>query len=97
MTEVQKILNTLEELKLNYSFSKNTFTLNEACAYTSISKSYMYKLTSSNKIPHYNPFGKKLYFNKDELDKWLTSEFDETTQNNISNQHNQWAEQILNK
>jgi len=73
MTEVEKILATLEELKLTSSFSKNTLTLKEACAYTSISQSYMYKLTASCKIPYHNPFGKKLYFNKNELDRWLTS------------------------
>ena len=76
MTEAKRILETLEELKLNFSFSKNTLTLNEACAYTSISKSYMYKLTASCKIPYHNPFGKKLYFNKNELDRWLTSNFE---------------------
>ena len=73
MTESEKILATLEELKLTSSFSKNTLTLKEACAYTSISQSYMYKLTASCKIPYHNPFGKKLYFNKNELDRWLTS------------------------
>ena len=73
MTEAEKILATLEELKLTSSFSKNTLTLKEACAYTSISQSYMYKLTASCKIPYHNPFGKKLYFNKNELDRWLTS------------------------
>lgn len=73
MTESEKILATLEELKLTSSFSKNTLTLKEACAYTSISQSYMYKLTASYKIPYHNPFGKKLYFNKNELDRWLTS------------------------
>ncbi|MDC1276022.1 helix-turn-helix domain-containing protein [Flavobacteriaceae bacterium] len=73
MTESEKILATLEELKLTSSFSKNTLTLKEACAYTSISQSYMYKLTASCKIPYHNPFGKKLYFNKNELDSWLTS------------------------
>ena len=76
MTEAERILETLEELKLNFSFSKNTLTLNEARAYTSISKSYMYKLTASCKIPYHNPFGKKLYFNKNELDRWLTSNFE---------------------
>ena len=79
MTEEKRILETLEELKLNYSFSKNTLTLNEACAYTSISKSYMYKLTASCKIPFHNPFGKKLYFNKNELDRWLTSNSENET------------------
>ena len=93
MTEAKKILETLEELKLNYSFSKKTLTLNEACAYTGISKSYMYKLTASCKIPYHNPFGKKLYFNKVELDRWLTSYTDNYERKSLEN--DKWASTIL--
>ena len=46
-------------------------TLEEAADYLGFSKSYLYKLTSANKIPHYKPQGKRLYFAKSELDKWL--------------------------
>ena len=46
-------------------------TLEEAAKYLDVSKSYLYKLTSSNKIPHYKPQGKRIYFAKSELDAWL--------------------------
>ena len=46
-------------------------TLEEAADYLGFSKSYLYKLTSANKIPHYKPQGKRLYFAKSELDTWL--------------------------
>ena len=36
-----------------------------------LSKSYLYKLTSGNLIPHYKPQGKMLYFEKTELEAWL--------------------------
>jgi len=31
----------------------------------------MYKLTCSNRIPHFKPHGKVLYFSKAEIDAWL--------------------------
>jgi excisionase family DNA binding protein len=95
MSDTQKILKALEELKISNSFNKGVLTLNEACAYTSISKSYMYKLTSLNKVPHYNPFGKKLYFNKDELESWLTTGEYNLPQIAKINEFENWAEEIL--
>ena len=46
-------------------------TLEEAADYLGLSKSYLYKLTSAHKIPHYKPQGKRLYFSKCELNTWL--------------------------
>jgi hypothetical protein len=31
----------------------------------------MYKLTSSQRVPHYKPFGKTLFFNRVQLETWL--------------------------
>ncbi len=47
------------------------FTLLEATKYLDVSRSYLYKLTCYNKIPHYKPQGKRIYFSKNELDTWL--------------------------
>jgi len=46
-------------------------TFEEAAEYTSLSKSTLYKLTCSNKIPCYKPSGKRLYFSKAELEAWI--------------------------
>lgn len=43
----------------------------EACQYLRMSASHLYKLTALKQIPHYCPQGKKLYFRRDEIDKWL--------------------------
>ena len=51
--------------------NKTVLTLNEAAEYTGLSKSYLYKLTSSGMIPHSKPNGKQVYFGKAELDAWL--------------------------
>jgi len=68
----QVIINKLEEISEQLKAQRNKpFTFNEAAAYLGISKSYLYKLTSGGKIPHYKPFGKKIYFDKVMLDDWV--------------------------
>ncbi|MEO2052729.1 MAG: helix-turn-helix domain-containing protein [Allomuricauda sp.] len=52
-------------------FLKPIFTFEEACEYSGLSKSKMYKHTSSGNIPHYKPEGKLIYFLREELDQWL--------------------------
>jgi excisionase family DNA binding protein len=53
------------------TMDKNHLTFKEACEYLDLSESALYRLTSSNRIPHYKPAGKKLYFDRAELDTWL--------------------------
>jgi len=48
-------------------------TFDAAAEYLGISKSYLYKLTSRGQIPHYKPYGRKIYFDKVSLDKWVYS------------------------
>lgn len=52
---------------------KEVLTSVEAARYLGISKSYLYKLTMGQKIPHYKPMGKLCYFNRLELEQWLQS------------------------
>lgn len=56
------------------NFNKEVLTSYEASKYMGVSKSYLYKLTSTRKIPHYkSPLGKMCYFNRRELERWLQS------------------------
>lgn len=50
---------------------KKVLTLEEAAAYSGLSKSHLYKLTSTRGIPCYKPRGKYIYFDREELDQWL--------------------------
>lgn len=52
---------------------KKMLTLQEACNYTGLTKSTLYKLTSSKSIPHYKPGGKMIFFDRSELEDWLRS------------------------
>ena len=58
----------LEEQNL---LKKEVLNFNDACKYLDVSASHLYKLTSQKQIPHFCPQGKKLYFNREELDQWL--------------------------
>lgn len=51
--------------------NKTTLSIEEAAAYTGLAVSYVYKLTSTQQIPHYKPRGKMLTFDRAELDAWM--------------------------
>ena len=50
---------------------KHILSVNEACRYMDISKSYLYKLTHTRTVPFSCPAGKKIYFQKADLDTWM--------------------------
>lgn len=51
--------------------TKDILTLSEASKYLGLSKSQMYQLTMKKQIPYYRPTGKKCYFDRMELNRWL--------------------------
>lgn len=65
------ILERLDRLEKLLIGQKEVLTFDEACDYTGISRSYLYKLTSSGNIPHSKPNGKMLFFEKKKLVDWL--------------------------
>ena len=69
------VLEKLEKLEQRIGeqnlLMKEVLNFNDACSYLDISASHLYKLTSQKSIPHFCPQGKKLYFNRTELDEWL--------------------------
>jgi len=58
-------------LKMQQAMQKQVLNFNETCTYLELSQSHLYKLTSTAAIPHYKPNGKKLYFQREELNQWL--------------------------
>jgi excisionase family DNA binding protein len=66
--KIDERLNRIEKLLLG---SKKVLSFDEACDYTGFSRSYMYKMTGSNNIPHSKPNGKIIFFEKEKLDQWL--------------------------
>ncbi|MFM7895587.1 MAG: helix-turn-helix domain-containing protein [Flavobacterium sp.] len=70
LERIEKLLETQQAMQKQASLKFSTcFCI--ACIYLELSQSHLYKLTSTGSIPHYKPNGKKLYFNRQELDNWL--------------------------
>lgn len=67
---MQSQIDKLEQL---LSCSKETLNFKEACLYTGLSSSQLYKLLNGKEVPHYKPHGKLIFFNRKELDNWLCS------------------------
>lgn len=53
--------------------AKNTLDIDEAALYTGYSKGHLYRMTSLRQIPHCKR-DRKLFFDKAELDRWMTEE-----------------------
>lgn len=50
----------------------NLLTTQEAADYIGLKVSYLHKLMMKRVIPFYKPNGKLCFFDRDDLDKWLT-------------------------
>jgi len=68
--KLESIENMLKEQNI---LKRDVLNITDAVKYMDISYSHLYKLTSRNIIPYYKPGGKKIYFNRKELDTWLLS------------------------
>jgi excisionase family DNA binding protein len=68
-TQILEQLKHLESLIIQGS--KDVFTTSEAALYLGISKSYLYKLTSANRIEFFCPEGKQIYFSRESLNEFL--------------------------
>lgn len=68
---LEKLLQIEQKLEEQSTLQKVVLNFNETCKYLELSPSHLYKLASTRQIPHFCPQGKKLYFNRQELDEWL--------------------------
>ena len=73
-SEVLKRLEVIEQQQAELILvRKDVLSFAEAIKYLDMSDSYVYKLTAKRRIPHYKQ-GKLIYFVREELDRWLTSQ-----------------------
>ena len=78
-TTLQDVIQKLDVLANAVLSNKQTLSIEEAAIYTALSVSYLYKLTSTQQIPHFKPRGKIIYFDRSELDEWLRQNRVKTT------------------
>ncbi len=67
----ETILEKLSNLEQLFQQDEKPLSFQEACRYLDVSKSHLYKLTYKSLITHFKPNGKKLYFKRSDLNKWL--------------------------
>ena len=51
--------------------SKDVLQIEDVVILTGLSKSHIYRLTSSKKIPHSKPTGGFIYFKKSDVEEWM--------------------------
>jgi len=73
---IDERLQVIETLLLS---QKTVLNFDEMATYTGLSKSHLYKLTSTGGVPCYKPHGKHIWFNKSEVDQWLQQNRKATT------------------
>lgn len=66
MSRVDKLTGMLFHLK-------GTFTVEDAALYLGITPGHLYKLVRKYDIPHSRPTNGRIFFSKEELDKWIRS------------------------
>lgn len=72
MTDLEKIAEQLNRVERNTLLAaKNVLTFEDVALLTGMSKSHLYKLTSTRQIPFYKPNGKNVFFDRSEVEDWL--------------------------
>lgn len=69
--DTNKIEKGIEHLQKSLFAYKRVMTLPELASYIGMSEGYLHKLTAKNLIPHYQPLGKIIYFDRIEIDEWI--------------------------
>ena len=70
-TILQKLERIEQMLKEQTMLRREVLSFIETANYLDVSHSHLYKMTSNRTISFYKPNGKKIYFNRKELDAWL--------------------------
>ena len=73
--QLEKIIKCIQSLENQISkltlLNSEILSFDEACIYIGVSKSTLYKLTSKNRIKHFKPNGKKIFFERKDIDNWI--------------------------
>jgi excisionase family DNA binding protein len=70
---ISKIHKELTEIRSLINVTQAEFIgIDEASKHLGLSKTYIYSLVQKGKLPFYKPNGKKIYFNKLELNEWIS-------------------------
>lgn len=71
--KLDKLLSRVDRIIGMLFHLKGTFTVEDAALYLGITPSHLYKLVRKYDIPHSRPTNGRIFFSKEELDKWIKS------------------------
>lgn len=70
---INKVYEKLLEIESYLNFKEVEFLdIDQASSLLKVKKSYLYQLVHKKEVPYYKPNGKKIYFNRVELNKWIS-------------------------
>lgn len=78
-TELQTELQQIKQLLLLFN-NKTVLTPDEVSLMYGLSKDYLYHLTSERVISFHKPNGKKIFFDKEEVENWLLQNRQDTVE-----------------
>lgn len=68
---LDELLSHLERVEKIAYAAKDFLNIDEVAAYLQVSKSFVYKLTSSRELTVYKPSGKNIFILRDDLNEWI--------------------------
>ena len=84
--KLDKLLSRVDQLIGMLFHLKGTFTVEDAALYLGITPSHLYKLGRKYDIPHSRPTNGRIFFNKEDLDRWVKSRMDIETETALINE-----------
>ena len=71
-TELRRLSRQVATLTMMLKTNMGTLlTLDEASLYTGYAKGYLYKLTADGRIPCYRPTNRRVFIDREELERWI--------------------------
>lgn len=71
-SELRQLQRQVSRLAMVMRMQSNTLlSLDEASLLTGYAKSYLYKLTSNGEIPCYRPTKRRVFIEREELERWI--------------------------
>lgn len=71
--KLDMVLSRLDRIVSMLFHTKSVLTTEEAAMYLGITTGHLYRVVRKFNIPHTRPTNGKIYFRKDELDRWIES------------------------
>lgn len=72
--EIERIEARLDRIEKHTLLSaKKVLTVDDVALLAGLTKRTVYRMTNANRLPYYRPNGKEIYFDREEVERWLLS------------------------